>query len=80
MIPGPRATRARLALDKIWDTKSLNIMCDFENSVGNYMSDADGNVCFPIIPMTSSEAGLDFTMLKNIREGGGEVNKTMPGC
>lgn len=52
VIPGPRSTRGIAALDKIWDTRSVNIMCDPENSVGNYMSDADGNVCFPIIPIT----------------------------
>ena len=44
-IPGPLSVKAIARLDKVFDTRSLNTICDYEHSVGNFLSDVDGNVC-----------------------------------
>jgi 4-aminobutyrate aminotransferase / (S)-3-amino-2-methylpropionate transaminase len=43
-IPGPVAIEKIKALDEIFDTRALNMLCDYEKSLGNYLTDADGNV------------------------------------
>ncbi|RPB25905.1 4-aminobutyrate aminotransferase, partial [Terfezia boudieri ATCC MYA-4762] len=43
-IPGPQSRNAITKLYRVFDTRSLNMVCDYENSVGNYLSDVDGNV------------------------------------
>ena len=43
-IPGPIAIEKIKALDEIFDTRALNMLCDYEKSLGNYLTDADGNV------------------------------------
>lgn len=50
-IPGPRAKDAIAELDEVFDTRALNMMCDYDASVGNYVADVDGNV-----PLSSSSA------------------------
>jgi 4-aminobutyrate aminotransferase/(S)-3-amino-2-methylpropionate transaminase len=47
-IPGPVAQKAAAELDEVFDTRSLNMMCDYSKSVGNYLADLDGNVCIPL--------------------------------
>ncbi|RPA87178.1 4-aminobutyrate transaminase gata [Ascobolus immersus RN42] len=42
-IPGPVAVEKIKALDEIFDTRALNMLCDYEKSLGNYLTDADGN-------------------------------------
>ena len=42
-IPGPMSTEAIKELDKVFDTRSLNMMADYTQSFGNYISDLDGN-------------------------------------
>jgi 4-aminobutyrate aminotransferase/(S)-3-amino-2-methylpropionate transaminase len=43
-IPGPIAQKAVAELDAIFDVaRSVNMMCDYEKSIGNYLSDLDGN-------------------------------------
>lgn len=43
-IPGPFAQKAIAELDSVFDVaRSLNMMCDYEKSIGNYISDLDGN-------------------------------------
>lgn len=43
-IPGPISQKAIADLDAVFDVKrSLNMMCDYEKSVGNYVCDLDGN-------------------------------------
>jgi 4-aminobutyrate aminotransferase/(S)-3-amino-2-methylpropionate transaminase len=49
-IPGPVAQKAAAELDEVFDTRSLNMMCDYSKSVGNYLADLDGNVCIPLYP------------------------------
>lgn len=46
-IPGPAAQRAIAELDRVFDARSLNMMCDYRRSVGNYLADLDGNVPSP---------------------------------
>ena len=48
-IPGPVSRKAIAELDEVFDTRSLNMMCDYEKSVGNYLADMDGNVSAPAI-------------------------------
>ena len=43
-IPGPISQKAIAELDAVFDTRSLNMICDYEKSIGNYISDMDGNV------------------------------------
>lgn len=43
-IPGPVSKKAIDDLDSVFDTRSLNMICDYEKSVGNYLVDLDGNV------------------------------------
>lgn len=47
-IPGPRAKEAVAELDKVFDTRSLNMLTDFTKSTGNYIADTDGNVLLDV--------------------------------
>lgn len=42
-IPGPKARVQTADLDKVFDTRSLNMLTDFKASMGNYIADPDGN-------------------------------------
>lgn len=42
-IPGPKAKEQTADLDKVFDTRSLNMLTDYKSSVGNYIADPDGN-------------------------------------
>lgn len=42
-IPGPKAKEQTADLDKVFDTRSLNMLTDYKASVGNYIADSDGN-------------------------------------
>lgn len=42
-IPGPMAKEQTADLDKVFDTRSLNMLTDYKASVGNYIADPDGN-------------------------------------
>lgn len=46
-IPGPLSKKAIEDLDIVFDTRSLNMICDYTRSVGNYLADMDGNVSLP---------------------------------
>lgn len=43
-IPGPKSQERIKDLDVVFDTRSLNMMTDYSKSVGNYITDPDGNV------------------------------------
>ena len=43
-IPGPLSQAAIKELDEVFDTRAVNMMCDYNASVGNYVADLDGNV------------------------------------
>jgi 4-aminobutyrate aminotransferase/(S)-3-amino-2-methylpropionate transaminase len=47
-IPGPKAKAAIADLDKVFDTRSLNMLTDYSKSKGNYIVDADGNVLLDV--------------------------------
>lgn len=47
-IPGPKAKEAIAKLDKVFDTRSLNMLTDFTKSKGNYIADPDGNVLLDV--------------------------------
>lgn len=47
-IPGPQSAKAIEKLNKVFDTRSLNMMADYRNSYGNYLADLDGNVLLDV--------------------------------
>lgn len=47
-IPGPKAKQAIEELDKVFDTRSLNMLANYPQSFGNYISDPDGNVLLDV--------------------------------
>lgn len=47
-IPGPKAKEHIAKLDKVFDTRSLNMLTDFTKSSGNYIADTDGNVLLDV--------------------------------
>lgn len=53
-IPGPKSTKAIEDLDKIFDTRSLNIIANYQNSFGNYIADLDGNVLLDVYAQIAS--------------------------
>lgn len=53
-IPGPRSIKAISKLNKVFDTRSLNMMCDYEQSVGNYIADCDGNLYLDVYAQIAS--------------------------
>ncbi|KAI5459663.1 hypothetical protein BGZ63DRAFT_415194 [Mariannaea sp. PMI_226] len=42
-VPGPKGVAAQSKLDKVLDARTVNIVCDYESSRGNYLVDIDGN-------------------------------------
>lgn len=42
-IPGPVSQACAADLGQVFDTRSLNMMVDYDRSQGNYIVDADGN-------------------------------------
>lgn len=53
-IPGPESKKAIQRLDKVFDTRSLNMMANYQNSYGNYISDLDGNVLLDVYAQIAS--------------------------
>lgn len=47
-IPGPKSKAAIEELDRVFDTRSLNMLADYQKSIGNYISDPDGNVLLDV--------------------------------
>lgn len=47
-IPGPKAKEAIKELHEVFDTRSLNMLTDYQKSVGNYIADPDGNVLLDV--------------------------------
>jgi 4-aminobutyrate aminotransferase/(S)-3-amino-2-methylpropionate transaminase len=47
-IPGPQSKKAIAELDKVFDTRSLNMLADYQKSFGNYIADPDGNVLLDV--------------------------------
>lgn len=53
-IPGPISQKAIAHLDSVFDTRSLNMMANFHNSIGNYIADLDGNVLLDVYAQIAS--------------------------
>ena len=53
-IPGPKSAEAIADLDKVFDTRSLNMMANYQNSYGNYIADLDGNVLLDVYAQIAS--------------------------
>mgnify|MGYP003622947218 CR=1 FL=1 len=47
-IPGPKSKQAIEELDKVFDTRSLNMLANYQQSFGNYIVDLDGNVLLDV--------------------------------
>lgn len=47
-IPGPKSKAAIEELDKVFDTRSLNMLANYPESFGNYIADPDGNVLLDV--------------------------------
>ncbi|KAK2801708.1 hypothetical protein FQN50_007622 [Emmonsiellopsis sp. PD_5] len=53
-IPGVKNQQATAELNEIFDIRSLNMMANYEKSVGNYIADLDGNVLLDVYAQIAS--------------------------
>ena len=53
-IPGPESKKAIAHLDRIFETRSLNMMTNYQDSYGNYIADLDGNVLLDVYSQIAS--------------------------
>ncbi|KAI5801178.1 4-aminobutyrate transaminase gata [Geopyxis carbonaria] len=53
-IPGKVSQNAIAELDAVFDTRAVNIICDYEKSCGNYIVDLDGNVLLDVYAQIAS--------------------------
>jgi 4-aminobutyrate aminotransferase / (S)-3-amino-2-methylpropionate transaminase len=53
-VPGPRAQKLIKELDQLFDIRSLNMMANYYNSIGNYISDPDGNKLLDVYAQIAS--------------------------
>lgn len=53
-IPGPKSKKAIAELDSVFDTRSLNMMANYQQSYGNYIADLDGNVLLDVYAQIAS--------------------------
>ncbi|KAF2182725.1 4-aminobutyrate aminotransferas-like protein [Zopfia rhizophila CBS 207.26] len=53
-IPGPESVKAIERLSKVFDTRSLNMMTNYQRSYGNYIADLDGNVLLDVYAQIAS--------------------------
>lgn len=47
-IPGPKSKEIIQDLDKVFDTRSLNMVANYQKSFGNYIADPDGNILLDV--------------------------------
>jgi len=53
-IPGPKSKKAIARLERIYETRSLNMMTNYQNSYGNYIADMDGNILLDVYAQIAS--------------------------
>ena len=53
-IPGPKSQAAIKDLDRVFDTRNLNMLTDYTQSYGNYIRDLDGNVLLDVYAQIAS--------------------------
>lgn len=47
-IPGPKGTALIAELDSVFECRSVNMMANYQESIGNYITDVDGNVLLDV--------------------------------
>ncbi|KAI0399943.1 aminotransferase class-III-domain-containing protein [Xylaria palmicola] len=68
-IPGPKSREHIAKLDKVFDTRSLNMLADYTKSTGNYIVDPDGNALLDVYAQIASiPIGYNNPHLKKIAE------------
>ncbi|KAI1173767.1 aminotransferase class-III-domain-containing protein [Nemania sp. FL0916] len=68
-IPGPKSQELRVKLDKVFDTRSLNMLSDYTKSTGNYLVDPDGNTVLDVYAQIASiPIGYNNPALKKVAE------------
>lgn len=53
-IPGPRSKKAIQDLDRVFDTRSVSLLANYSDSVGNYIADLDGNLLLDVYAQIAS--------------------------
>src|SRR5579871_4485877 len=53
-IPGPQSVKEIGRLNKVFDTQNVNMMADYQRSLGNYLADPDGNVLLDVYAQIAS--------------------------
>ena len=53
-IPGPKSQEAIAELNQVFDTRSLNMLANYQQSYGNYIADLDGNVLLDVYAQIAS--------------------------
>jgi 4-aminobutyrate aminotransferase/(S)-3-amino-2-methylpropionate transaminase len=53
-IPGPKSQEHISKLDQVFDTRSLNMLADYNKSFGNYIVDPDGNALLDVYAQIAS--------------------------
>lgn len=53
-IPGPQAKKAIQNLDRVFDTRTVSLLANYNDSVGNYIADIDGNLLLDVYAQIAS--------------------------
>ncbi|KAK7742084.1 4-aminobutyrate transaminase [Cytospora paraplurivora] len=53
-VPGPKSKEQIADLDKVFDTRAVNMLTDYKASIGNYIADPDGNVLLDVYAQIAS--------------------------
>lgn len=53
-IPGPKSKKAIQDLDRVFDTRSVSLLANYNKSIGNYISDLDGNLLLDVYAQIAS--------------------------
>jgi 4-aminobutyrate aminotransferase/(S)-3-amino-2-methylpropionate transaminase len=53
-VPGPKAKALAVELEKVFDTRSMNMMADYTKSFGNYIVDPDENALLDVYAQIAS--------------------------
>lgn len=53
-IPGPKSQKAIAELNRVFDTRSLNMLANYQQSYGNYIADLDGNILLDVYAQIAS--------------------------
>jgi len=82
--PGPVSMAHKRELDSIQNTDAIHFFCDYENSIGNYLADVDGNVYLDLFQQISSlplgyNHPLLLSVLKNPDNASTFVNRPALG-